>query len=729
MAGRQGLRIYGKKTSIITFCIALVALFAGAAFAVEFQTVPIMQQYQPPSDTNPATQPSGPELPGPSPEALEPAPQTTPGQPPGEAPSEFERFISGEVSLGVSTKISQFGYELFRNPPSTFAPVEKVPVSLDYVIGPGDEIRITVWGNVEGHWNVLVDRDGSISLPKVGVVGVTGLTFGELKELLHREFSGYYTGFQMNVSMGALRTIRVYVVGNARRPGAYTVSSLSTLVNALFEAGGPGKTGTMRDIRIKRGGKTVADFDMYDFLLKGDKSGDARLMPEDVIFIPPVGNLVGIAGNVKKPAIYEIKGEARLLDLIEMAGGLTSNAFKGRVQVQRIEDHRFRTIFEGDLIDMKETPEKNFALNDGDLIKVFSVFETKNTVLISGAVASPGEYGVVQGETKVSEVVSLAGGLLYYASDTAEITRVTATQDGPMTERLIVDLSKAVRGDPGHDITLEVNDYISVRPVPEWQLYQTVTIGGEVRYPGRYTIKKGERLSSLIERAGGFTSKAYLKGAVFTRQKVKEIQQERIREMAERLEMELFGMSAAEVAASLSPEEARIEEAEIQQKRDFVAKLKTIKAKGRMTIALKQLELLKDTLYDIELQEGDELFVPVNPRSIQVLGSVYNQTAFVYDRDKSYLQYIDIAGGYTRNADKKRVYIFKADGTAVRPGSGISWNRWANRWDVGGRDMDPGDTIVVPEKLERISWMREIKDITQILYQIAVTAGVLIVAF
>ncbi|PJA80454.1 MAG: polysaccharide export protein, partial [Nitrospirae bacterium CG_4_9_14_3_um_filter_41_27] len=290
--------------------------------------------------------------------------------------------------------------------------------------------------------------------------------------LLHKEFSKYYTGFEMNVSMGLLRTIRVYVVGNAERPGAYTVSSLSTLVNALFEAGGPSKTGTMRDIQVKRNDKTIVHFDMYDLLLKGDKTKDIRLMPEDVIFIPHVGTLVGIAGNVRNPAIYELKGETRLFDLIQMAGGLTSVAFKGRVQVQRIEDHQFRTIFEGDLIEIEKNPEKNFAIRDGDLVKVFSVVETKNTIIITGAVANPGEYGVTPGVTKVRDVISLSGGLLYYASNQAEITRIKVTQAGPQTERLSVDLSKAMEDDPKHNVPLEINDYLFVRTVPEWELYR-----------------------------------------------------------------------------------------------------------------------------------------------------------------------------------------------------------------------------------------------------------------
>ncbi len=181
-----------------------------------------------------------------------PTAQTSPQTPEAESLSEFEHFVARGTMGKISTNIRQFGYDLFRQPPSTFAPADRIPVGPDYVLGPGDGLRITIWGNIEGQWNVVVDMDGKITLPKVGTIGVTGLTFGELKATLNKELSRYYTNFQMNVSMGPLRSMRVYVVGNAAKPGAYTISSLSTLVNSLFEAGGPNKTGSMRDIQVKR---------------------------------------------------------------------------------------------------------------------------------------------------------------------------------------------------------------------------------------------------------------------------------------------------------------------------------------------------------------------------------------------------------------------------------------------------------------------------------------------
>jgi hypothetical protein len=202
--------------------------------------------------------------------------------------------------------------------------------------------------------------------------------------------------------------------------------------------------------------------------------------------------------------------------------------------------------------------------------------------------------------------------------------------------------------------------------------------------------------------------------------------------MISRLEIEIMSKAAVETATVISADEAKIKELETKQKSAFIEKLRSIKAKGRMAIILNKIETLKGTPYDIELAAGDSLNIPANPQSVQVLGAVYNRTAFVYDKQRNVPGYIDLAGGYTDNADKKKIYILKVDGTAVRPQEGllsILWNKNSNRWEFGYDNLEPGDTIVVPEKLERIAWMRQIKDITQILYQIATAAGVLIVAF
>lgn len=633
--------------------------------------------------------------------------------------SDFEKYVSGNVPGPGSSGLRQFGYDLFDNPPSTFAPVQNVPVGPDYVIGPGDTVKIEVWGKIEGSWTVTVDSNGNMGLPKIGVFGVTGLTFRELKDVLQKEFSRYYTGFEMNVSMGSLRTIRVYVMGNARRPGVYTVSSFSTMVNALFEGGGPSKTGSMRNIQLKRSGRTIADFDLYKFLLLGDKTGDVRLMPEDVIFIPPVGPLAAVAGNVKTPAIYELKEETRLFDLIGMAGGLTGIAFKGRVQVQRVEDHRFKTVFETDLLSPEQSGEKNILMQDGDVANIFSVTDSLKTVTLRGAVAYPGTYGITPGTT-IKDVISLAGGLMYFASEKAELTRVNMTSAGPQTDITGIDLAKALEGDNGSNVELAMNDYLFVRTLPEWNLYRTVSIAGEVKFPGTYTIKKGETLSSLIERAGGFTDKAYLPGAIFTRERVREQQQTQLNEIAGRLERDLLGSGVVQVATASTTEEARIFEMELEQKRLFVEQLRISKAKGRVPLRLSDPATFRGSAYDIELEQGDSLLVPVDPKTVLVIGSVFNQSAFVYESGKRHPYYLELAGGYASNADDDNIYILRANGVAVKAGKGFLGR---------GEPVNPGDTIVVPERVERIPWMRNTKDITQILYQIAVAAGVLILAF
>ena len=644
--------------------------------------------------------------------------------------SAFETYIEKKLKdTGEPDEpgLRQFGYNLFARVPSTFAPVEDVPVGPDYVLGPGDELKIALWGKVEGQFNVTISRDGTISIPKVGTIGVAGLTFRELKELLNREFAKYFTGYEMNVSLGSLRTIRVYVVGNASRPGSYTVSSLATLVNALMEAGGPSKIGTLRDIQLKRNGKTLVHLDLYDFLLKGDKSKDLRLMPEDVIFIPPIGPITAILGGVRNPAIYELKGETRLTDLFEMAGGLTGFAFKGRVQIRRTEKQEFRVTFESDLVDIDKLPQKNAVLRDWDIVRVFNVSEGLNIVKVKGAVSSPGDFGIEPGVTRLSDVVARAGGLLYYASNNAEITRVRVTQDGPVTERQVVDLSKVLSGNKADDKVVEINDYIFVRAVPDWQLYRVVTISGEVKYPGTYTVKKGERLSSLIERAGGYGEKAYLRGTVFTRDRVRALQQATLDEMIARLERELLLEGAS--VRSTSAEGIEAKKVEAQQKQAFLESLKKQKPTGRMTIRLAHLRLLKGSVYDIELEDNDSLFIPMDNRVVNVAGAVMSSSSLVYVENVQAKEYIGMAGGYSRYADEKNTYVLKVDGSARKIGGGlINWSSSKDRWEVAGfgsegKQIEPGDTIVVPEKLDQIAWLREIKDITQILSNVAVAAG------
>lgn len=855
------------------------------------------------------------------------APRTFVGEEPGFAHkspedfksqySPFENYLREEKTL-TSPKLEAFGYDLFQNASERFIPLAHFPVSADYLLGPGDEIHITVWGKIHGDFTKILDRDGKIVLPQLGALHLAGLSFSEVKDFIFKAFARFYraTEVKINVSMGQLRSIRVFVVGKVTHPGSYMLSSFSTLVNALFAAGGPSKIGSMRDIQVKRGGKTLSYFDLYDLLLKGEKTGDIRLVSGDVIFVPIVGPRVGISGNVIAPALYEMKGPTHLSDLIAIAGGIRADGDSQRVQVERnfeghskivmdvhlktlhtqdpillqdgdrvqifsIDDRiknlvtlkgnvarpgvfewipgmRVRDLFQGPenflpetfmdyaLIERLIPPDghktylsvalnealfednatANILLHPQDKLVVFQRWDLmkKLTVHLSGSVNRPGDYeyrpnmrlsdlfklaggierpahpdsylpeGIIirkmppgfQEETisfdfkkaiiaevddadlrlhardevyvfdqwelsqenvvrivgavnapgvyawakgmRIRDLMRFAGGTLYYAFlETAELTRLTPSAEGPKIERMAIDLQKAISGDITENILLQVDDYLSIRAVPEWERYRTVQIKGEVRFPGTYTTRKGERLSSLLERAGGLTKNAYLKGAIFTRKSVQALQQRQLDDAIDRLEQQLLSRSANTIETALTPEAALQHEASMGQRNALIAKMRAARAKGRLSIHLRPAEQFKGSASDVVLDEGDMLIIPEQPQQIQVLGAVFNQTAFIFDKETTVGEYLDKAGGVTEDANEDGLYILKVDGTAYSKRQNRGFWLWTKA--LRSSVLDPGDTIVVPEQLDKVFWLREVKDMTQILYQMAVTAGVLIVAF
>ncbi len=747
--------------------------------------------------------PIGTELP----KQIAPPPQTTkvlttaPRQP--EDISTIERRAWAQRMY-----IKQFGYSFFYQPPASFLPMEAVPVGPDYVIGPGDQIKLIIWGSVQGEYNLTVDRNGQIDIPKVGAVHVSSLTYRQLREVLDREFSRQFNNFQMNVTLDNLRTIQVYVVGQARFPGSYAVSSLSTLVSALFAAGGPSKSGSLRNIQIKRGKRVVVNFDMYDFLLRGDKSKDIRLQPEDVIFIPPIGPMVAIGspktlkevhealktlarlqleggsapemswrrgedlrimsqpglsessigrifgmdaqeagqklamskgmdfgGAVKVPAIYELKNERTLDDLLRLAGGLGDTAFKGRVQVLRIKGHHETVMFDEDLAKVL-AKYHGMSLIDGDFVMIFpvsSVVEKK--VTIAGAVKSPGEFGF-RDNMRVSDLINYAGGLLMQANkEEAEITRVRITQQGPETSRIYVRLYQALSGTSSQNVVLQPNDYLFIRMVPDWGTYKTVQVAGEVNFPGTYTIKKGEMLSSLLTRAGGFTSKAYLLGGVLIRESTRVLQRQQLHAAINRLEARSLVSTGQKAASATDSDEAKSAEATSRQQQMLIAALRKVEPLGRVVIELEDPERLRGTPKDIALQEGDRLMVPEAPGTVNVVGAVFAPTALVYTPYRTVKEYLTMAGGTTDIADDKEIYVIKVNGAAVSR-KGFSWVRAS--WDgskygyhpggISSLTLDPGDTIVVPERLEQIPWLKNIKDVAAIIGNLALTAGIAFVA-
>ncbi|OGP70316.1 MAG: polysaccharide export protein [Deltaproteobacteria bacterium RBG_13_58_19] len=684
----------------------------------------------------------------------QPLPTAEPAKMLTTAPRQPEETSAAErraAEYGLSVK--QYGYSFFYKPPETFLPVQSVPVGPDYTIGPGDSIKILIWGSVQGEYSLTVDNNGQIAIPKVGAVHVSGLTYRQLREVMDREFARLFNNFQMNVTLDNLRTIPVYVVGQARFPGSYAVSSLSTLISALFAAGGPSKSGSMRDIQVRRGKSVIVHFDMYDFLLRGDKSRDIRLQPQDVIFIPPIGPLaaigaaskepVGVAaekgkaetvvvkaeepvvgGPIKVPGIFELKDERTLTDLLNLGGGLADTAFKGRVQVLRVQHHQQMVLFEDDLDKVLIGKAANIPLVDGDFVKIFHVPDkVEKKVRLAGAVKKPGEFGL-HDRMRVKDLIAYAGGLLMEANQQeAEVTRVTITQQGPETSRIYINLRQALNGAPRDNLLLNPNDYVFIRSIPDWALYRLVKIEGEVKYPGNYAIKKGETLSSLLSRAGGFSDSAYSKGAFFTRVSVQKMQAEHMKQAIDKIEAEMLSVAAGKTQTALEKEDVERQKTVLVQQQQFLAKLKSIQPLGRVVIRIDDPERLRGTSGDLELQEGDSLLIPQIQQTVNVLGSVVNPTAVVYDPYLSVKEYIAQVGGPTNHADLKHIYVIKVNGSALSGRGALLFGG-----GVASARLDPGDTIVVPEDLERVPWLKTVKDISTILGNFALMAGVIFAA-
>ncbi len=416
----------------------------------------------------------------------------------------FENFLAESTPLEVDQDLEQFGYELFAGAPTTFAPATDIPVSPDYIIGPGDEIHVQLYGKTNLTSDLVVDRDGVVPFPELGPISVAGLTFREMKELLAREVENRMIGVEVSVSMGRLRSIRIFVLGDVFRPGSYTVSGLSTLTNALFVSGGVRKIGSLRRVELKRSGEVVQQMDLYDLLLRGDTSSDVRLMPGDVIFVPPVGPLVGIAGEVLRPAIYELNGPMTVRELIDLAGGLGPTAFQELIQLERVEDGR-RVVY-----DMSLAGTSEWALESGDLVKVYPISDRdERAVFLEGNVLRPGKRQYFEG-MRLLDLVSSTDDLLpetYFAYGLIE--RESELNREP--EYVSFDLGAAlVEGRPEANLPLRPRDRVYVFHRAHFREVPRVAVRGEVRTPGDYEYKKDMRVLDLILAAGGLTRDAWL---------------------------------------------------------------------------------------------------------------------------------------------------------------------------------------------------------------------------
>lgn len=723
----------------------------------------------------------------------------------------------------VDRDLKQFGYDFFQTNIGDFSSERLAPVGPDYIVGPGDTLIVSLWGTIEGTHEVTVDRSGNILLPRVGTIQVWGQTFAAARETIRRQIARYFTNFELNVTMAELRSMQIYLVGEVKTPGTYTVSSPSTVLNALAVAGGPAKTGSLRKVQLVRGGELVATIDFYDFFLNGDRSRDARLQSGDTIYVPVVGALVGVAGDVRRPAIYELKEGDSLADVLGMAGGVAATAYLKRIQVERVEAHSRKVALDLDLsAGLGSESARGFALRDHDMIKVSSIGPVSSRhVRLNGYVARPGTYQLAEGmrladlilpydnllpfyfpdmaevlrlqppmylpeklsvnlgkalagdpehnvllqnydeiriysREEMEEIpeVMVSGGVLkpgtfrFYANmkvrdlilaagnvkrgaylAEAELSRHMADGKGTRTERLLIDLHKALAGDPGHNLMLQPEDHLFVRSVPDFTERQTVTVGGRVLFPGTYTIAKGETLSSVLERAGGLAEGAYLRGATFTRESVRTIQKERLEKLIFEQEQQIARVSAEIAQGALSTEELQSAQVILSGRKAVLDKLRDVPITGRMVVHLAPLEEFRNSAYDIPLMDGDAIKIPDNPKAVTVLGQVYNPISLAYQQGKPVSYYLAKVGGPTDNANDDEMFIVRADGTVysrAQAGMGVRWDGDSRRWVFGGfhvTELYPGDTLLVPEKVKRLDIMREVKDMTTILYQIALGAA------
>jgi protein involved in polysaccharide export with SLBB domain len=562
---------------------------------------------------------------------------------------------------------------------------------------------------------VEVNREGKIVLPKVGVVSVAGLTYGDLKPAIERELSRYYEKINVGISLNELRTIRVFIVGEVNHPGSYPVSSLSTLFSALFAAGGPTKTGTLRNIELKRGNRVVARSDLYKFLLRGDKSQDQPLQSGDTVFVPIIGPTVGIAGNVRRPAIYEIKGSADLSELLDLAGGVLPTGSLNRVQIERIVNHDKKIVLDKSIALATKVEKLGIPLQNMDFVQVFPINQAiSNMVQLEGSVKYPGPYELKEG-MRIKEILPSPKELTFYAYlPKAEVIRIDKYT--MQTDVIPVNLQKLYSGDETQNIKLEMGDRIVV--ASEIKEEAKVTIKGEVSLPGEYVIENGERLSTLIERAGGYTANAYLFGAVFTRKSVQAAQETSQREMIANLEIAVLRRENS--FPFMSDEGKAEEQSNIERNKKLLDILKNKMISGRVVIKFELPENMKGTNNDIVLEDGDAIEIPKIQNTINIIGAVFQPGAQVYSSKLKASDYLNKMGGFTKYADQGAVSILRADGSTVSRQQG---------YNVLSAVLNPGDMIIVPERVDYVDIFTIIKEGTRWVYELAVTYGMIRLIF
>ncbi|WP_218758739.1 SLBB domain-containing protein [Vibrio parahaemolyticus] len=796
--------------------------------------------------------------------------------------------------------LKRFGLDLFAGSPTTFAPISDVPVPADYTVGAGDEIVIQLFGKENTTHRLRVNRAGIINFPSLGPVQVAGMTFSDVRDSLNQRVKEQMIGVRSDISLGEMRTMQVFVMGDAYKPGAYTVSALTTISQAIYYSGGFSESGALRNVQLKRNGQVIRKLDMYDLLLKGDARNDIRLLPGDVVFIGALGNTISIDGEVNRPAIYEIKPGETYKQAIQMAGGFTANAYSDQIEVKRYaaegardaltlnfsQSHDQQTkVKDGDAVDvlkkneeltryvqiegdvrhpgyiewksglriadlfqsvdtsfnstadvnyavvvreinpqrdievyqvnlanaiLSPTSKDNLKLNSRDRVLVFNRFNnedldtladqqtvtkaktleqaqlqaqqeqlkeqevmsssvavssaaplkkaskqskivfrgkeitkddfealkqnTRRTLLapvllqlqqqsrlglapqiaeVFGEVKHPGRYPITPRMT-ISTLIEAAGGLTYNAfTINAELARtvINSKDERASIDVERIDLRQAIQGSTADDAIIVGRDRLNILEKPNVKLQSTVTLQGEVRFPGTYTVRQGETLGELLERAGGLTEFAHPQGAIFTREALRLQEQK------------LLNQYAADMRAETAKKTFRADSnmgsviSDPDKTLKFVEEASRSKALGRMVVQLNRI-LKDERSADFMLEDGDFLFVPTFRNTVSIMGEVQVPITYLLDNKLDVDDYLNKAGGAKKQADEDRIFVVRADGSVYKPTSGY-W--FGNNHE----ELKAGDTIVVPIDTDYRDALSTWTAATQILYQTGVAINAL----
>ncbi|MGI2936852.1 SLBB domain-containing protein [Vibrio diabolicus] len=811
------------------------------------------------------------------------------------------------LKKGEQEELKRFGLDLFAGSPSTFAPISDVPVPANYTVGAGDEIIVQLFGKENETHRLRVNRAGTINFPSLGPVNVAGMHFSDVRDSLTQRVKEQMIGVRSDISLGELRTMQVFVMGDAYKPGAYTVSALTTISQAIYYSGGFGESGALRDIQLKRDGKIIRKLDMYDLLLKGDSSNDVRLLPDDVVLIGSVNDTVSIEGEINRPAIYEVKAGETYQQLIQMAGGFTANAHVEQLEIKRYASHGAREaltldfnktqdrqskVKNGDAIKILKKSEEltryvqiegdvrhpgyvewrnglrvadlfksvdsafnstadvnyavvvreinpqrdievfqlslanailspgsrdNLQLQSRDRILVFNRFNnedldtlatqeavskaktleqaqeqaeleqqkeqevmsssvavshsengmlnnqnateqakpakiifrgkeiteedfeklkqnTRRTLLapvllqlqqqsrlglapqiaeVFGEVKHPGRYPITPRMT-VSTLIEAAGGLTYNAfTINAELARtaINSADERAYIDVERIDLRKAIQGSASDDAIIVGRDRLNILEKPNVKLQSTVTLQGEVRFPGTYTVRQGETLNELLERAGGLTEFAHPQGAIFTREALRLQEQKLLNQYAADMRKETAKKTFradSNIGSVISDPEKTLA---------FVEEASRSKALGRMVVQLNRI-LKGERSADFMLEDGDFLFVPTFRNTVSIMGEVQVPITYLLDNKLDVDDYLNKAGGAKKQADEDRIFVVRADGSVYKPSSGY----WFGN---NKEELKAGDTIVVPIDTDYRDALSTWTAATQILYQTGVAINAL----